>query len=726
MLRLARRCCGVRATQWRRCTTVTHTAVHRDNIDSTLPTFKEALRESTFITFDCELTGLPRDLKQGLTALEPPEKRYRALRTLLERRRTRPGRPRRCGFIVAELGVGCFVFCKASQTYRVQLFSFLLSPLPERCDVDSDVRFECLASSLGFLATYGFDFNRWLRDGCRRGKQVGQVWRELLRAGETTPVYGYHCLLDVLMLWRQLEGHLPPTLPAFQRAVARAFPVLTDLKHVVSAEAATLLPATTFDSIAALKRASLGQLHDMLPSCVTVPKWHPAPHTAGGDSFMTGVVAISLLNLLRRPVSEPPHPNVFYVAGSPHVFGAPPQPRHALIASSPIYSTSITTAAEAVDAHCDIFWVRYGRRAVVVLHTEQQEDELRKVASGWDLQRPVEKPKMTAREARRRRMLRRKAAVWRTIRGLRRHAAEQRKVHAANEADLREHAELLLENIQQRQLENENLRQQLADTRERLKEVERSAPPVPTPSPTVAARTTQVHRNPRPDSRGPPPAPPAKGTEHSAIRAASKMQEKWRPSAPPRDPPRRAVDKAAVITPPKQPPTAKPLAPTQSVPRRGVPRPTTNTQPGKTTTSSSGGQDIPWHRQGSALSLTPKVVCTGDEWEIRYYNNAKDILCIPLDRFAPQNLKLLDCRNVRIFIDGVVGSVMVMNCDEVVVYMKDFVAIAHDVPFPSCLEVEQHGGGVVRYGCISDFTERGRPGFTPVSPTAEQHMAKWE
>eukprot|EP01065_Artemidia_motanka_P052343 TRINITY_DN942_c3_g1_i1.p1 TRINITY_DN942_c3_g1~~TRINITY_DN942_c3_g1_i1.p1 ORF type:complete len:1080 (+),score=428.52 TRINITY_DN942_c3_g1_i1:45-3242(+) len=199
--------------------------VDASNFEEVRPEVERAIREATFVGFDCEFTGLHRERQQGMTALQSAAARYRTLRAMMlggspadaacgscgaelheaarfcpgcgarrKRRRAAASPPlfsdgdgddgdddgdndqprlvRRQGYLVAQVGLSCFAWDAEAQRHHVSVFCFYLSPRPwavggaaANVKVSHDLQFGCLASSLQFLSNHGFDFNRWLRSG---------------------------------------------------------------------------------------------------------------------------------------------------------------------------------------------------------------------------------------------------------------------------------------------------------------------------------------------------------------------------------------------------------------------------------------------------------------------------------------------------------------------------------------------------------------------------------
>jgi hypothetical protein len=118
--------------------------VTRSNFTAVLPAVRQALQDCHFFAFDCEMTGL---FLQGQDdyVVDDVTDRYVKAAAAAEQ------------FLVVQFGLSAFVWQPESNSYNVRSFNFHLFPSPQE-DVDS--RFLCQASSLAFLASQGFDFNK--------------------------------------------------------------------------------------------------------------------------------------------------------------------------------------------------------------------------------------------------------------------------------------------------------------------------------------------------------------------------------------------------------------------------------------------------------------------------------------------------------------------------------------------------------------------------------------
>lgn len=135
--------------------------VTRSNFAAALPAVKAALQDCQFFSFDCEMTGLFLQGQEDYVVDDVAD-RYAKTAAAAEQ------------FLVLQFGLSAFMWTVGS--YEVRSFNFHLFPMPYE---DVDVRFMSQASSLAFLASQGFDFNKvWQQDGfkpdvvCRQGCYV--------------------------------------------------------------------------------------------------------------------------------------------------------------------------------------------------------------------------------------------------------------------------------------------------------------------------------------------------------------------------------------------------------------------------------------------------------------------------------------------------------------------------------------------------------------------------
>ena len=236
--------------------------VDQNNFQQLKPTVQNAIRQSVFVAFDCEFTGLHRERQQGATVLLSAKSRYAHLRQemfgggflvgkcqcgteLIEASNFchHCGAPkkgdaqepshhkavRRQEFLIAQVGLACYIYSEEKKSYDIKCFSFYLSPRPwsgaggGNVKVEHDIRFSCMGSSLKFLGDHAFDFNRWINDGIpfmsrhqynmekekihKRGQYANikdldggrgflEIWDFLITSGK--PLVGHQCFLDIL------------------------------------------------------------------------------------------------------------------------------------------------------------------------------------------------------------------------------------------------------------------------------------------------------------------------------------------------------------------------------------------------------------------------------------------------------------------------------------------------------------------------------------------------
>ncbi|XP_035178663.1 poly(A)-specific ribonuclease PNLDC1 isoform X3 [Oxyura jamaicensis] len=116
-----------------------------------LPSLRDRVRRAAFLGLDMEFTGLYSTFPQNNqpSLFDSPAERYLKVRQSVQR------------FTVTQLGLA--IFSKEnSNKYVVHSYNFFL--FPSTLGV-TDVEFTLSASSIQFLSHYGFDFNKFLKDG---------------------------------------------------------------------------------------------------------------------------------------------------------------------------------------------------------------------------------------------------------------------------------------------------------------------------------------------------------------------------------------------------------------------------------------------------------------------------------------------------------------------------------------------------------------------------------
>ncbi|KFM74655.1 Poly(A)-specific ribonuclease PARN, partial [Stegodyphus mimosarum] len=120
------------------------------NFPELLPAVKEAIAECTFLAIDTELTGLSTQVTEH--AFDTMPERYSKLRENCSK------------FLIIQFGLSTFKYHPAQKKYTHRDFNFYIFPRPHIRQAP-DPKFMCQASSLHFLASHGFDFNKVICEG---------------------------------------------------------------------------------------------------------------------------------------------------------------------------------------------------------------------------------------------------------------------------------------------------------------------------------------------------------------------------------------------------------------------------------------------------------------------------------------------------------------------------------------------------------------------------------
>ncbi|XP_062601439.1 poly(A)-specific ribonuclease PARN-like [Saccostrea cucullata] len=126
--------------------------VTRKNFQSVLPQVEKAIAEADFICVDTEFSGLHASSSFHISPLDTPEERYQKLRKGSS------------DFLVFQVGVCTFCYDEENSKYETRPFNFYVFPRPHS-RAAPDCRFLCQSSSIDFLASQDFDFNKTFKEG---------------------------------------------------------------------------------------------------------------------------------------------------------------------------------------------------------------------------------------------------------------------------------------------------------------------------------------------------------------------------------------------------------------------------------------------------------------------------------------------------------------------------------------------------------------------------------
>lgn len=120
------------------------------NFKENLPEIQKAIENSLFVSIDCEFSGL--NIVRNINAFDTPKEYYKKMRTNCK------------DFLVMQYGLSTFRYNQEENNFIQSSYNFYIFRRPINRNIP-DNRFLCQSSSIDFLISHSFDFNKLFKEG---------------------------------------------------------------------------------------------------------------------------------------------------------------------------------------------------------------------------------------------------------------------------------------------------------------------------------------------------------------------------------------------------------------------------------------------------------------------------------------------------------------------------------------------------------------------------------
>uniref|UniRef100_A0A1D5RCE2 Poly(A)-specific ribonuclease PNLDC1 n=1 Tax=Macaca mulatta TaxID=9544 RepID=A0A1D5RCE2_MACMU len=282
-----------------------------DEFEESLPLLQELVQEADFVGLDIEFTGLRSNLSgpQQISLFDLPSEWYLKTRQSVQQ------------FTICQIGLSVFSAIEGeANKYIAHSCNFFLFPTTFGI-LDSEFSFQ--ASSVQFLNQYGFNYNKFLKNGIpyMNEEQEKKIRHDILtgnwRVRSSPDKDQIKAVIDKVTRWLDLakEGDWM-TLPGiaesydqFKQNIHSLFPVLIDTKNVTK----DIWKEMNFPRVSNLSEVYEVLNSDLNPTKNSGPEIVHAsrcekyvktkcPHEAAYDAFLCGSVLLKVAHLLLQKI----------------------------------------------------------------------------------------------------------------------------------------------------------------------------------------------------------------------------------------------------------------------------------------------------------------------------------------------------------------------------------------------------------------------------------------